>query len=100
MCFPDDWAIFSVMQQKMLQVTHFKAHYSQNTVSDGLSDSPPVKACQFEGSLLPWPVRTTKGQGAAKSGRRHEGACRDMAERNDAADAGDVSDAGGGAVAG
>jgi len=53
MCFPDDWVIFSVMQQKMLQVTHFKAHYSQNTVSDGLSESPPVKARQFEGSLLP-----------------------------------------------
>jgi|OM-RGC.v1.032528168 hypothetical protein len=59
--FSDDWAIFSVMQQKMLQVTHFKAHYSQNTVSDGLSESPPVKARQFEESLLPWPVRTTKG---------------------------------------
>jgi len=53
MCFPDDWVIFSVMQQKMLQVTHFKTHYSQNTVSDGLSESPSVKARQFEESLLP-----------------------------------------------
>tara|TARA_Y100001934_G_scaffold25720_1_gene28499 strand:+ start:377 stop:565 length:189 start_codon:yes stop_codon:yes gene_type:complete len=26
--FHDDWPNFSVMQQKMLQVTHFKAQYS------------------------------------------------------------------------
>ncbi|MDG4720528.1 MULTISPECIES: hypothetical protein [Thalassospira] len=26
--FHDDWLDFSVMQQKMLQVTHFKAQYS------------------------------------------------------------------------